>query len=118
MDVVIHTGDNYEDLKYIQRKYNSNVIGVKGNCDWEEDVAEERVEILGGKKVYITHGHLHGVKYGLNGMFYKGKELQTDIVIFGHSHMPVYLIEEGMILLNPGSISLPRRNSVRSFAIL
>lgn len=117
-DLVIHTGDNYEDLKYIQKQYNPNAIGVRGNCDWEKDVAEERIEIIGGKKVYITHGHLHGVKYGINPIFYKGRELQADIVIFGHSHVPVYLIEEDMILLNPGSISLPRRHSVRSFAMI
>lgn len=115
-ELVIHTGDNYEDLTYIQNHYNPNAIGVRGNCDTQEDTVEETLEVIGGKRVFIAHGHRYGVKYGLSGIFYKGKELEADIVIFGHSHMPVNLLEEDMILLNPGSISLPRGNSIKSFA--
>ncbi|WP_242975163.1 YfcE family phosphodiesterase [Anaerovirgula multivorans] len=117
-ELVIHNGDNYKDLVYIQDHYNPNAIGVRGNCDLEESVAEERLEIIEDKRVFITHGHRYGVKYGLSGIFYKGKELKADLVIFGHSHMPVNLIEDGMVLLNPGSVSLPRGNSTRSFASL
>lgn len=117
-ELVIHTGDNYEDLNYIKKQYNTKAIGVKGNCDWEKDVVEERIEMIENKKIFITHGHRYNVKSGLNAIFYKGKELEADIVIFGHSHIPVKIIEEDMILLNPGSISRPRGNSSRSYATL
>ncbi len=117
-DLVIHTGDNYEDLIYIQNQYNPAAIGVKGNCDWERDIVRERLEIIGGKRIYIVHGHRHGVKNGLGGIFYIGKEKEADMVIFGHSHMPLYLEEEGMILLNPGSPSIPRGGASKTYAIV
>ncbi len=117
-DLVIHTGDNYDDMLYIQRKYNKNTIGVKGNCDWNIEAIRERLEVINNKRIYIVHGHKHGVKNGLSGIFYKGKEMNADLVIFGHSHMSFYCQEEGMIILNPGSLSLPRGNATKSYAVV
>ena len=42
-------------------------------------------ETLRGKKIFITHGDLYGVKYGMTNIYYKGKEVGADIVLFGHS---------------------------------
>ena len=48
----------------------------------------------------------YGVKYGYNSIFYRAKELDVDIVLFGHSHIPIIEECDGIILMNPGSISL------------
>ena len=41
-------------------------------------------------------------------MFYLGKENNADIVMFGHIHVPVVEKSDGVTIVNPGSISLPR----------
>ncbi|SDJ98523.1 hypothetical protein SAMN05660472_00443 [Natronincola ferrireducens] len=118
VDYIIHTGDNFADIEYIAENYAVNIIGVKGNCDFQSKGKNELLEVIGGKKFFVTHGHQYAVKYGLNNIFYRGKELEADVVVFGHSHIPHYSLEEDMILLNPGSISLPRGGSSKGFAIL
>ncbi|AOY75835.1 YfcE family phosphodiesterase [Clostridium formicaceticum] len=118
VDYIIHTGDNFDDMRYIVESSDIKTIGVRGNYDTQPEGKDELLEILGEKKLFVTHGHRYGVKYGLEKIFYRGKELEADIVIFGHSHVPHYSIEEEMILLNPGSISIPRGNSSRCYAII
>lgn len=116
VELVIHAGDNYKDAKYIEEKYNIKVVVVSGNCDVEN--TGDHIELICDRKIFITHGHKYGVKANIDGVFYAGKENNADIVIFGHSHIPFYAVEEGMVLLNPGSVSLPRGNSEKSCCIL
>ncbi|AKL93982.1 metallophosphoesterase YsnB [Clostridium aceticum] len=118
IDYIIHTGDNFDDMKYIAENSDVKTIGVRGNYDTHPEGKDELLETFGEKKFFVTHGHRYGVKYGLEKIFYRGKELEADVVIFGHSHVPHYSIEEGMILLNPGSISIPRGNSSKCYAII
>ncbi len=40
-----------------------------------------------------------------------------DILMFGHTHVPVLKKEDGVIYLNPGSISYPKSGSPASFAL-
>ncbi len=116
VDLIIHTGDNNSDLHYITNRYGIEAIGVKGNCDTNGDV--ELIKEIQGKRFFICHGHQYNIKSNLNTIFYKGKEVNADIVIFGHSHIPCYVKEEEMILLNPGSVSEPRGGSQRSIVVM
>ncbi len=56
-----------------------------------------------GKKMMVTHGHLFEVKYGLNRIIYEAKEINCDVVLFGHTHNAVADYDEGLFILNPGS---------------
>ena len=58
-----------------------------------------------GKKIFMCHGHRYGVKYSYNSIYYRGKEVGADIVLFGHSHLPIIEECDGLTLMNPGSIS-------------
>ena len=60
------------------------------------------------KGFFITHGHKYGVKMGLNNIFYKGKEVEVDAVLFGHTHIKIISKEDGLWIINPGSPSLPK----------
>ncbi len=116
VDLIIHAGDHYKDAKYIEKKYNINVIGVAGNCD--EEKIDEKLKVINGKRFFITHGHNHNVKTNISNLFYTGKEKDVDVIIFGHSHVPFYEVEEGIAIINPGSISIPRGGSQKSGCIL
>ena len=107
-DVLIHLGDNTEDIPELTQNFHGDVYGVRGNCDISNAYPKEQLIELCGKRIFITHGDLYGVKYGMNNIFYKAKEINADIVLFGHTHQHFIDEEDGIKFMNPGSISLPR----------
>lgn len=107
-DVVIHLGDNIDDVERLSKGFNGEVYSVTGNCDVSNKYPSEQVLELEGKKIFITHGHNYGVKYSLNNIYYRAKELEVDMVLFGHTHEALIIEEDNIIFMNPGSISLPR----------
>jgi putative phosphoesterase len=107
-DILIHLGDNIEDVEVLERGFNGKVYAVAGNCDYSSKYPKEGVIEVYGKKIFFTHGDLYGVKRTINNIYYKGKELGADIVLFGHTHEQMIEKDEELILMNPGSISLPR----------
>ncbi|MCM8711858.1 metallophosphoesterase [Clostridium sp. SYSU_GA19001] len=116
-DMIIHLGDNTEDIEFFKGKYNGEIINVRGNCDFGNSAPVERLEIIEGKRVFITHGHRYDVKYDLNSIKYKAQEVQADIVLFGHTHESLVIFEQGIWFVNPGSAALPRDFS-KSIALL
>ena len=48
------------------------------------------------RKIFFTHGDLYGVKSSINNIYYRGRELGVDVVLFGHTHQQI--IEEKMEL--------------------
>jgi uncharacterized protein len=116
--LIIHTGDNLSDMKYINEKYSIRTIGVKGNCDVGMKGADEILEQIGDKRIYVNHGHYYGIKNNIYGLYLRGKELKADIIIFGHTHMPFCEREENILLINPGSVTYPRGGSKKSCMIL
>jgi len=107
-DVLIHLGDDSEDIEELTMDFKGEVYGVRGNCDYINKYPNEQLLVLGGKRIFITHGHIYGVKNGMMNILYKAEELGADIILFGHTH--IALIEEykGIMIMNPGSVSLPR----------
>src|SRR5690606_9819854 len=37
----------------------------KGNCDWDDAFEEEKIVEFEGLRIFVTHGHLYGVKSSL-----------------------------------------------------
>ena len=56
----------------------------------------------------------------MNRMVYYAQSKGCDMLIYGHTHIPDYqVLEDGFIILNPGSISLPRQSDMnRTYAVL
>lgn len=116
-ELIIHAGDNVIDSKYIHKMTNIGMMAVKGNCDFENIEAELFFEIE-GKNIFVCHGDSYGVKYGTHELEAKAKELNADIVVFGHTHTPLIKEKDNILYINPGSVSLPRGVDYRSFIIL
>lgn len=115
--MLIHLGDNVDDILIIKRYYNGKIVNVKGNCDFSTNTPYDRLEEVCGKKIFLTHGHRYGVKENLFRLRYKALEAQADIVLYGHTHIGQIDFEEGIWYINPGSVSQPRDGD-RSFAII
>ena len=111
-DAVIHLGDCFSDEIHT----NLPIYRVKGNCDAENAPTEQLLELC-GRKIFITHGHLYGVKQSLNRLYYRAEELGADAALFGHTHAAFCERVGNILLLNPGSISRPRAGE-RTFAKL
>lgn len=88
------------------------ILCVRGNCEAEVDQMVLTFPImadystmflpeLDGRMLFITHGHL-----------FNDKTLppikKGDILLHGHTHIPVAEDRDDYILLNPGSVALPK----------
>ena len=107
-DILIHLGDNAEDVKELTEGFIGKVYAVKGNCDLSHKYPEEQIIEIDDKRIFITHGDLYNVKLNMHRLYYKAKEVDADIALFGHTHKELLLEEEGIFFMNPGSISFPR----------
>lgn len=105
-DIIIHCGDSRDELEDIKIMYSDKaIIAVKGNCDFGSTLPFVEERVIEGKKLFITHGHLYNVKMTLYPLTCAAKEANADIVIFGHTHNALNDYDDGLYILNPGSLS-------------
>ena len=105
-DYVFHLGDVCDDCRQLEELFPSVIIvSVKGNNDYfDKTYPDERFFELGGKKIFMCHGHKYNVKMSMLPITYKAKELGADIVLYGHTHRAFLDNTDEMIILNPGSV--------------
>lgn len=119
LKLIIHLGDHVKDARKIEAETGIEVVYVRGNCDHEdEDVPHDKVFQIEGKKIFITHGHKYNAYSGVSDIFYKGKEEDADIILFGHSHISTKILHENVLILNPGSPIEPRNGSKKSIGMI
>jgi putative phosphoesterase len=118
IDFLIHCGDTEGGEYLISTAAGCRCEIVMGNNDYFSDLPREVVFHLGGKKVWVTHGHNYYVALNTAIIKEEARMKGADVVIFGHTHKP--LMEEGQVLcINPGSLSYPRQPDRRpSYMIL
>ena len=95
------------------------IMAVRGNCESEVDqmVLDFPIQgtysnmVLGGKRLFITHGHLYNEKNNV-------RMPENSCFLSGHTHILKAEKIDGIHYLNPGSISLPKNNNPHSYAVL
>ena len=97
--------------------FKNNMYVVKGNCDAEVDemisdfiLYDSLVLDINDKKVFCSHGHKYNIDSFPKQVF--------DVMFYGHLHVGFIKEKDGAIFVNPGSISLPKGDSVNSYAIM
>ena len=119
MEAIIHLGDYENDVAVLKKKYPFlTFYSVRGNNDYSSKTPEELMLRMGGKRLLLTHGHKQRVYYNFYTISCWAEEQQADIVLFGHTHIPVNDFKGSVYLFNPGSISLPRATQCPTFGIL
>ena len=104
-DIVVHCGDSRGELDRIPEEYPSvRFVAVKGNCDFYADLPGAAEFTAEGVRFFATHGHMYNVKYGLYNLDCAAREKKADVVLFGHTHIPTDVYEDGVRLFNPGSL--------------
>lgn len=133
-DTILHLGDvlyhgprnalpedyNPKDLAVILKSMD-NVIYTRGNCDSDVDqmviehdlTQKHRIMNLGSHRILTIHGYEEDEDRRIR----IAKTNKCDIVITGHTHVKVLDKKDDVILLNPGSPSIPK-DGVKSVAII
>ncbi|RFU60873.1 metallophosphoesterase family protein [Peribacillus glennii] len=119
-ELIIHAGDWQKLEVYEQLVHYAPVEGVFGNVDGEEikqRFSEKRLLEIKGKRIGIVHGH------GQKGTTEKRAitafaDESVDMIIFGHSHIPVKKEINGVLLFNPGSPTDKRRQPKFSYGVI
>lgn len=105
-DQVIHLGDCIRDAEELADLFPVlPICRVPGNNDWFTDEAKEKVLRLGGTGIFLCHGHTTGVKGGLYLQIAKALKSCCTVSLFGHTHSPYLEEQDGILLLNPGSVT-------------
>jgi hypothetical protein len=103
VDLIIHAGDivTMDIIRGLEQA--APLKGVCGNMDLPEvriAFPEKLVLELEGKKIAVMHGS--GGPAGLENLVTQAFP-GVDIIIFGHSHVEVNKVLDGIHLFNPGS---------------
>ena len=131
VDVIIHAGDIYlpSCLDWLEEIAPVYAVELEADAHFKDDsrvMDKTRVLHLEGHSIGLTHDLLvpgmvqEITQYSpLSKHFPQGSDLSTaletvfgaevDIVIFGHTHYPVVEEFQGVLMVNPGSPSLPKQ---------
>jgi len=116
---MFHLGDNLADAALLQKTFpDIPVHNVAGNCDFLHNGQKDALVELAGKRIWLTHGHWYDVKGGLLRLSLAAAERKADICLYGHTHIAYVTTADNIIIMNPGSISLPRGYERESYGIL
>ncbi len=109
---VIHLGDLNRDIQFLEDNFfDFPIYGVQGNNDFSGLYPNEKLLTIGGKKIFITHGHYYLSNWDSAPLKTAPATQNADIILFGHTHIAEEEHFDGRILANPGSISRPRTGS-------
>ena len=113
--------DGYQPKKVAEllNARRGEIFSVRGNCEAEVDqmmldfpaLADCCLLAVGSRTVYATHGHrfnrdnLPPLKAG-------------DVLLYGHTHVPLCETVAGIVCMNPGSVSIPKEGSPRGYMTL
>ena len=102
--------DSKEKVADLLNVFKDKIISVSGNNDGYLDELLEfdnskyyNLINIDNRIWFLTHGHIYN-RYNMPNINY-------DIYLQGHRHVPLMSIEKDKIYLNPGSISLPRQGT-------
>lgn len=119
VDLIVHAGD-FTSLEYYQQlKKIKPLLAVYGNIDTVQlngILREKETVVLEGYKIGLTHGF-----GGQEAVFENVKKIfnsSYDLVIFGHTHRPLYEIIGKTIYFNPGSPTDHIFTDVNSYGLI
>lgn len=102
-DMVVHLGDGFRDGQALCLMQPAPVIQVLGNSDLPLEVVPEKLIELEGWSIYLTHGHMQGVKQSYSLLATIAQQQGCQLALFGHIHRRVYVEELGIKLFCPSS---------------
>lgn len=109
VDLILHAGDLTSKEIITKLEKIAPVIAIEGNMDRYSKLNLEKRKII--KEEGIKVGLIHGEVYPRGDsqqLYYLAKEIQVDVLVSGHSHQPKIEKINDVLLINPGSPTVPR----------
>lgn len=123
-DVLYHGPRNpipegYDPKTLAEELKNFRIDFVRGNCDADVDIMvlglpempKVAKHTFGNWKVFMVHGEDLDDEIGF------AKKHDADILLRGHTHIPKIEKNSGVIVVNPGSPSIPKGGFPPTFSI-
>ncbi|WP_261133712.1 metallophosphoesterase family protein [Bacillus sp. Marseille-Q3570] len=120
-DLIIHAGDFIHESIYEELLQYAPLKAVYGNVDSGrlcKRLPDKDIFTIGDVTIGVTHGHLGKGKSTPERALRTFDKEQTDIIIFGHSHIPYHEVVDEMVLYNPGSVTAKRFQKQYSYGWL
>ena len=103
----------------IMNALKDHIIAVRGNCEAEVDqmvldfpiMSDSNTLFYHGHRIFMTHGHVYSPDH---------LPLLAEGTMFlsGHTHVPTAYEKDGLLLCNPGSVSLPKCGHPRTYGLI
>ncbi|HAS62470.1 MAG TPA: phosphodiesterase [Vibrio sp.] len=113
-------GYNPPAVAELLNQYAERIIAVRGNCDSEVDQMLLAFPMMSdyawlmlasGQRLFVTHGHLYNSE--------KRPALREgDVIVHGHTHIPLAERNGAQFIFNPGSVTFPRNGFEASYGLL
>jgi uncharacterized protein len=112
-DILFHLGDDYSDLEnnfdLIEAKQVFKVPGLMNHVSSEETIPMVQHVIIESWRFQLVHRKEDT----------ESQALPEDLVLFGHTHHPVYYFQNGIQYANPGHLkSSHHRNHHASYLLI
>lgn len=114
-DFTLSLGDSELRRDYLE---NLNIILVRGNYPRDPGQFYDRDITIGGKKIFMTHGHKWGVRRGVAKLGKMAMERGYDVVLYGHTHIAALTKIHQTFIINPGSARSPRTSLPPTYLII
>ncbi len=117
-DLIFHAGDIVGEDFLLGLEEIAPVVGVRGNMDsdaFAKNLPELRQFDYHGWSFGLIHGRGRGdtVPAYARSMF-----ARPDVILFGHTHVPLLEVRQDVVMLNPGSLTSPRIGTSGSYALI
>jgi putative phosphoesterase len=109
----LHCGDSETDEVNLD-----GFVSVQGNNDYYTNYPMEITLELEGVRVFMTHGQYLRHHNRIESLVAKAKENECRLVLYGHTHVFNVQEEDGVVLVNPGSLNHQRDGSSPSYALI
>ncbi|MBI4289133.1 MAG: metallophosphoesterase family protein [Chloroflexi bacterium] len=113
VDLILHAGDICAFSVLDELEAIAPVLAARGDDDpvtvYDARVKESHRITLGGLRLWLTHVPPSPSRYDWykNDSPYEPYVADTDIVVFGHNHIPRIDYYKSILLVSPGSATLP-----------
>lgn len=147
-DALIFCGDGVSDISacFTKALFDKDfaecippvIAFVRGNCDEasfpfknmsrltdnmaafyvQMEIPLSQTLFASGFSIFCAHGHKYSFDFGVEDILNVGKTFNSNIILYGHSHIATAQLAGNILALNPGSCAKPRGGQKPCFAEL
>ena len=113
--------DGYAPKEVIEllNDHADELLCVRGNCEAEVDqmvlsfpvMADYNCLFFHDRRIFMSHGHVYGPGHLPDLPF-------GTMFLSGHTHIPTAYEKDGLLLCNPGSVSLPKNSHPCTYGLI